>query len=66
MKNFILKIAKDERGAVAVDWIVLTAGIVGIGVTMASTLDAGLQSAAASIFESIANIADSAVQTGQE
>lgn len=53
MDGVILASAKDERGAVAVDWIVLTAGIVGIGVTMASTLDAGLQSVASSIFVSI-------------
>lgn len=53
MKSLLINLAKDERGAVAVDWIVLTAGIVGIGVTMASTLDAGLQSVASSIFVSI-------------
>ncbi len=66
MKNLIIEIVEDERGAVAVDWIVLTAGIVGIGVTMASTLDAGLQQAATAIFESITNIVNSVGQTGQE
>lgn len=56
MNNRILKLLKDERGAVTVDWIVLTAGIVGIGVTMASTLDAGLQDTVATIFERLNEI----------
>ena len=56
MKNLLKKISEDERGAVAVDWVVLTAGLVGIGVTLTSTLDAGLQSVAATIFERINEI----------
>ena len=60
MKALISKLAKDENGAVAVDWIVLTAGIVGIGATMASTLDAGLQSVASSIFDQITLIVENA------
>jgi len=53
MNKLLINLVNDERGAVAVDWIVLTAGIVGIGVTMASTLDAGIQSVAEAIFTSI-------------
>lgn len=32
MKNFIRKFQKDEDGAVTVDWVVLTAGVVGLGI----------------------------------
>lgn len=32
MINFLKKFRKDEAGAVTVDWVVLTAGIVGLAV----------------------------------
>ena len=32
MKKLLKKIAKDEDGAVSVDWVVLTAAIVGLAV----------------------------------
>lgn len=41
--------ADDESGAVTVDWVVLTAALVGIGVTMMSTIRAGIQDAATDI-----------------
>ena len=32
---------KDESGAVTVDWVVLTAAIVGLGIAVLSTVGAG-------------------------
>ncbi|EYD71147.1 hypothetical protein [Limimaricola hongkongensis] len=34
MLNFFKKFANDEAGAVTVDWVVLTAAIVGLGVAI--------------------------------
>ncbi|MCT8161362.1 Flp family type IVb pilin [Pseudoruegeria sp. SHC-113] len=37
-KNF----AKDESGAVTVDWVVLTAALVGLGIAVLSTVATGV------------------------
>lgn len=45
MLNFIKKFRKDEDGAVTVDWVVLTAAVVGLGVaafTAVETATSGL------------------------
>ncbi len=34
MRNVFLKFAKDEDGAVTVDWVVLTSAIVGLGIAV--------------------------------
>ncbi len=39
----------DESGAVTVDWVVLTAALVGIGLTLVSTIRAGINEAATDI-----------------
>jgi len=50
MKLFKLKtFAKDESGAVTVDWVVLTAALVGIAVTLISTVRGGITSASSDI-----------------
>ncbi|WP_425516554.1 Flp family type IVb pilin, partial [Pseudohalocynthiibacter aestuariivivens] len=38
MLNFIKNFAKDESGAVTVDWVVLTAAIVGLGIAIMTTV----------------------------
>lgn len=40
---------RDERGAVSVDWIVLTAGIVGLAVTAAVLAETGILGLATTI-----------------
>jgi len=40
---------KDEDGAVTVDWVMLTAGIVLLGVTVASVIRTSLDSATSNI-----------------
>jgi len=39
----------EEDGAVTVDWVVLTAAIVGLGIAVVTTVSNGLHSAASSI-----------------
>jgi len=38
MLNFIKNFAKDESGAVTVDWVVLTAAIVGLGIAVMASV----------------------------
>lgn len=45
MMNFISKIKsfkEDESGAVTVDWVVLTAAIVGLGIAVLTTVSSGV------------------------
>lgn len=48
-KNFI----KDEDGAVTVDWVVLTAAIVGIGLIVLNIIRGGIYQAASDIYSSL-------------
>ena len=41
MINFIKNFRKDEDGAVTVDWVVLTAAVVGLAVAAYSSIEAG-------------------------
>lgn len=41
MGNFFNRFRKDEDGAVTVDWVVLTAAIVGMGVVVITTVANG-------------------------
>ena len=38
MLNFIKNFRRDEDGAVTVDWVVLTAAIVGLGIAVLTTV----------------------------
>jgi len=49
MKNLINAFVKDEDGAVTVDWVVLTAAVVGIAIAVAATIETGLNNAATQI-----------------
>ena len=42
MKLF-MNFAKDESGAVTVDWVVLTAAIVGLGIAVMASVSNGLE-----------------------
>ncbi|MEM9250218.1 MAG: pilus assembly protein [Pseudomonadota bacterium] len=44
--NIIAKLksfGKDEDGAVTVDWVVLTAALVGLGIAVLATIEGGLE-----------------------
>ena len=41
MLNFIKNFRNDEDGAVTVDWVVLTAAIVGLGIAVLTSIGGG-------------------------
>ena len=42
MIKFFKNFSKDEDGAVTVDWVVLTAAVVGLGIAGVSTVSTGI------------------------
>jgi len=42
MMNLLKKFRRDEDGAVTVDWVVLTAAIVGLGIAILATVSNGV------------------------
>ena len=44
MTNFIKNFANDENGAVTVDWVVLTAAVVGLAVAAYGSIQSGASS----------------------
>ena len=55
MQKFINKFRRDEDGAVTVDWVVLTAAIVGLGLAIMSTVGSGADSFGSLISSELAN-----------
>lgn len=53
MKKLLNVFVKDEDGAVTVDWVVLTAAIVGIGLAVMLAISNALTSEAADIASAI-------------
>ncbi len=53
MMNFFKTFSKDEDGAVTVDWVVLTAAVVGLGIAAISTVRGGIDSMAGDISSSL-------------
>ncbi len=49
MLNFIKNFRADEDGAVTVDWVVLTAAIVGLGIAVLASVSGGAQNLAGDI-----------------
>lgn len=49
MRNVAIRFLKDESGAVTVDWVVLTAAIVGLGVAVIATVSGGALDQAAGL-----------------
>jgi len=47
--TFAKDFGEDESGAVTVDWVVLTAALIGIALTLLSTVRAGIDEAATDI-----------------
>ncbi len=54
MKLFT-KFFKDESGAVTVDWVVLTAAIVGLGIAVMTTVSGGTNTLAGTISDALAD-----------
>ena len=55
MMNFFKTFARDEDGAVTVDWVVLTAAVVGLGIAAIATVRDGVDSLAGDIDTSLEN-----------
>jgi Flp pilus assembly pilin Flp len=54
MLNFIKNFHNDEDGAVTVDWVVLTAAIVGLGIAVLSSVSGGTTALGDKISSSLA------------
>ena len=53
MLNFIKNFRNDEDGAVTVDWVVLTAAIVALGLVVGSAVSGGAEAKATDIVTAI-------------
>ncbi|MFT4151697.1 MAG: pilus assembly protein [Paracoccaceae bacterium] len=62
LMNIFKNFAKDESGAVTVDWVVLTAAIVGLGLAVIAAIGPSIQTAA----DNIGTELGGAVQAGKD
>ena len=53
--NIFKSFANDEAGAVTVDWVVLTAAIVGLGLVVMQTVGAGVEDLSTNIAADLTN-----------
>ena len=53
MLNLLKNFAKDESGAVTVDWVVLTAAIVGLGIAVMASVRGGATDLAGDIGDNL-------------
>ncbi|MBU2992005.1 hypothetical protein Q4555_14975 [Octadecabacter sp. 1_MG-2023] len=58
MLNFIKNFRNDEDGAVTVDWVVLTAAIVGLGIAVLTSVGGGTMSASDTLSGDLATVND--------
>jgi Flp pilus assembly pilin Flp len=56
MKKLFNRFVRDERGAVTVDWVVMTAAIVGLGVAVTVAVSPGMSQLAGKISDSVGSI----------
>ncbi len=56
MTAFIKDFAKSESGAVTVDWVVLTAAIVGLGLAVMAVVSGGVENLSTDMAQSLADI----------
>ncbi|MDF3382430.1 MULTISPECIES: Flp family type IVb pilin [Sulfitobacter] len=66
MMNFIKNFRKDEDGAVTVDWVVLTAAIVGLAIVAFNTIGNSAQTMANNISDDISDFETTATRTSQD
>lgn len=55
MTNLIKTFAKSESGAVTVDWVVLTAALVGLGLAVMAVVSTGVEDLSTSIANNLTN-----------
>jgi Flp pilus assembly pilin Flp len=56
MTNFIKNFAANESGAVTVDWVVLTAALVGLGLAVMAVVSGGIEDLSSNISDSMTGI----------
>ncbi len=56
MLNYIKNFAKDESGAVTVDWVVLTAAIVGLGIAVVASVRSSTDALGTKISSAIGSV----------
>ncbi len=56
MTNLIQNFAKSESGAVTVDWVVLTAAIVGLGLAVMAVVSGGIENLSTDMAQTLADI----------
>jgi Flp pilus assembly pilin Flp len=56
MTNFIKAFARDENGAVTVDWVVLTAAVVGLAVAAYGSIQTGSANLTAATDTTLSNM----------
>ena len=55
MKRYLQKFMGDEDGAVTVDWVVLTAAVVGLAVAAVASVQGGVDTLASKISAGVAD-----------
>jgi len=65
MIKFINKFRKEEEGAVTVDWVVLTAAVVGLGIAGVATVQTGVGNAADVISADLVSNSDNSLTAEQ-
>jgi Flp pilus assembly pilin Flp len=60
MTNLIKNFAKSESGAVTVDWVVLTAALVGLGMAAMTVVSNGIEDMSTDISTTLTNTAPTA------
>ena len=61
--NLVKNFRNDEDGAVTVDWVVLTAAIVGLGIVVMNTVGGGLKTTATTLSGSVSDAVGSQTNT---
>ena len=61
--NLFKTFRNDEEGAVTVDWVVLTAAVVGLGILAMAAINTGVEGLNTDISSSIGTVGDNIVVT---
>ncbi len=61
--NLFKSFRNDEEGAVTVDWVVLTAAVVGLGIVAMGVINTGVEGLTTDISNSLGTVGDNIVVT---
>lgn len=66
LRTTFVRFARDEGGAVAADWVVLTSAIVGLGLAIVTTVSAGVMSGSDALTEDLGSAIEQGSDTSAE